>query len=1006
MKKILSVALSTAMAFSMFASVAFGADAKLTDEQQFNALKEAGIFTGYPDGQSHLEKALTRAELAKIIVKSIGLEPVNGVASYKDKNYTVNHWAAPFIESATQAGILNGKDPVKKLFDPTGNVTVQELAKVLVTALKLEVPTDANNTASDWAKGYVAAAVKAGYISEGVNYQANATRSQAVVAAYAIYEANQVPTVKSYKVVDPKNVEFTMSDNEVVKVPLEKALEANKETEVKFTYKDKEYTHKVTYVTTVAQKVESVKSEALKQIVVTFDGSVDAETAGDEDNYIIKDRSFHSATVSSDKKSVTLLVDEKSSSLVNQKEIELEIKNIKNEDGTKTFSQKVKFTPLDVAAPTVKEVTGLGTKAFKIKFSEPVNPGAAMTSSSYKIDGKAIGASIKFSYPDTVIVQTALTTGEHTVSVENVKDFAGLGVAAVSNTFTVTEDTVAPEVVSATTKDLKEVIVEFNETIKAVAEASANTSSNKASRVVIEDNKVRLFFNNPINYSENTITLKGVTDYSDNKADREVKVTPKLDTVRPTVSDLELKLNSDGHYVAKVRFSEDLDDASAKDKANYVVKKSDGTVATVAGLNSKGNPTITPGFDGNNKRVILVDLGSELKTEKYTLTISGIKDTASIGNVMLPVTLDLDVSKAAKGEIDRVWYGDAEPGYKYVYVEFNKDVATSGEGSATVAAKYYLLNGTTSVGQLTDENNDVDILTSKSVRIKTKLLNNINQTDIKNYSIQASYIANSEGEFLKQNGRYELTKSFSDSQYIGIKTDSVKAISTTEIKVEFDSKINNLSETDFLIGNQTAYSYTLASDGKSVTLKLNDTDSTRLPSDLKNADGTPIKLSTVAQSNIYTQNEHGVKLEENKNLTIVDEIKPELKDDSLRLVNVTATTATYDISFDVTENVKFNTSVYNVGLTDQVDLVNRNLEIEAVSNNVTYKGKVTTANFGTGKTVTFRVEFTKDGQTVPNLGANASFYLKVKGDNETNKYIVDGAGNGLKGDSLSRYYKN
>lgn len=56
MKKILSVALSTAMAFSMFASVAFGETAKVTPQQAFDALAAKGILNGYPDGQAHLEK--------------------------------------------------------------------------------------------------------------------------------------------------------------------------------------------------------------------------------------------------------------------------------------------------------------------------------------------------------------------------------------------------------------------------------------------------------------------------------------------------------------------------------------------------------------------------------------------------------------------------------------------------------------------------------------------------------------------------------------------------------------------------------------------------------------------------------------------------------------------------------------------------------------------------------------------------------------------------------------
>ena len=195
MKKILSVALSTAMAFSMFATVAFGADAKLTPEQQFNALKDAGIVEGFPDGLSHLDRSLTRAELAKIITKATDLTPVDAT-SYNDKNYA-KHWARTYIEAVTQAGIMEGKNAEKKLFDPSGNLSVQELAAVLVRALKLEVPTDANNTATEWAKGYVEAAVKGGYIDAGINYQANASRSQAIVAAYAIYQDSLLKVAKA-----------------------------------------------------------------------------------------------------------------------------------------------------------------------------------------------------------------------------------------------------------------------------------------------------------------------------------------------------------------------------------------------------------------------------------------------------------------------------------------------------------------------------------------------------------------------------------------------------------------------------------------------------------------------------------------------------------------------------------------------------------------------------------------------------------------------------------------
>ncbi|USB32860.1 S-layer homology domain-containing protein [Paenibacillus sp. YPG26] len=210
MKKILSVALSTAMAFSMFASVAFGAESTLTPQQQFDALSAKGILNGYPDGSAHLEKTVTRGELAKVIVKTLGLKEVTGVFSYKDKNYNAKNWAAPYIEAVTAAGIMQGKDTAKKIFDFNGNVTAEELATVLVRALKLEVPTTGiDNSATAWAKGYVQAAINAGLLEKSTNFQAAATRSQVVVAAYVVDQKNTLATVTGVSVASPNTLTVT-----------------------------------------------------------------------------------------------------------------------------------------------------------------------------------------------------------------------------------------------------------------------------------------------------------------------------------------------------------------------------------------------------------------------------------------------------------------------------------------------------------------------------------------------------------------------------------------------------------------------------------------------------------------------------------------------------------------------------------------------------------------------------------------------------------------------------
>lgn len=893
MKKILSVALSTAMAFSMFASVAFGADASLTPEQQFNALKEAGIVTGYPDGLSHLEKTLTRAELAKIIVNAIDLEPVTGVATYKDANYSASHWAAPYIEAATAAGILQGKDTVKGLFDPSGNVTVQELAKVLSVALDLEVPTDADNTASAWAKGYVAAAVSAGYISDGINYQANATRSQAVVAAYAIYEANQEATVKSYNVVDSKNVEFTMSDGEVVKVELETALEANKETEVKFTYQDREYTEKVVYKTTVAQKVESVKADNLKQVVVKFDGTLDKVTAEEESNYDIDDVEIDSAELSEDKTTVTLLLkDESDDVLDNKEETTLEISNVQNEDGTVTFNTSVDFTPADVTVPTIKEVVGLGTKAFKVVFSEPVDEEEAGVSGNYEIDGGVVGGSVEYVYPDTAIITANLSVGTHTVAVSDVEDFSGLKIAPAEIEFDVEEDTTAPEIVSIESNDLKELTITFNETIKDVEDVYVNTSSNDADTIEIDDNEVTITLEDPLNYSENTVYVEGVSDYSDNEADRNGKVTPSLDTTRPTITKTEVE-EVDGEYLVTLTFSEEVDETDAEDQDNYVLKDEDGDIADVDYIDDDGHPELDIDVDAlDSDNEVVINLGSDLDEDtEYALTVSGISDTAYVGNVMLPQTVTVDTGDASDDELEAVWIDEDGD---YVYIQFSTDLATSGKGNAT-DVQFVLLKD----GERYDYEGKVNIYNSDTVRLTADDFED-DVTAVEGNTIEFGYIADADGDYIKNEGSYTFAVEIeSDDERFTLEDAAVT--STEEVELEFNTKVNSYSRTKFTVtdseGKKTPNSIEISSDKKTLTLKFTNSSN-------ELAEEGPYTLTTVSGA---ASDSYGNKFVE-ENYSLDDEVAPELVSNAFTLTagTVTGSTYTYQFSLQATEDLAIN----------------------------------------------------------------------------------------------------
>ncbi|WP_309123146.1 S-layer homology domain-containing protein [Paenibacillus sp.] len=196
MKKGLSLLLAASVAFSAFSATAFAAEPQ-TAQEKYDALVEAGIFEGFPDGEAHLDENMTRAQAAKIVAMVLGLEEDAAAASiYTDLKDA--EWAAGFIGAATEAGVLEGRG--NGVFDPSANVTVQELAKIMVEALDIEVDAEATvEGADEWAAAYVAAAVAAGLIPEQDDYTAPASRTILVEASYSAYAQTNVPDVASVK---------------------------------------------------------------------------------------------------------------------------------------------------------------------------------------------------------------------------------------------------------------------------------------------------------------------------------------------------------------------------------------------------------------------------------------------------------------------------------------------------------------------------------------------------------------------------------------------------------------------------------------------------------------------------------------------------------------------------------------------------------------------------------------------------------------------------------------
>ena len=107
------------------------------------------IIQGYPDGSFQPNGNVTRAEMAKIICIALngGQEPATSVKPTPSFADIDGHWAEGFIEYCYAKGVVAGKDA--NTFDPSGNVTGSEAAKMLLVALGYNADVE-KYVGSDW----------------------------------------------------------------------------------------------------------------------------------------------------------------------------------------------------------------------------------------------------------------------------------------------------------------------------------------------------------------------------------------------------------------------------------------------------------------------------------------------------------------------------------------------------------------------------------------------------------------------------------------------------------------------------------------------------------------------------------------------------------------------------------------------------------------------------------------------------------------------------------------
>ncbi len=110
--------------------------ATITDER-LAELSAYGIFSGDEDGY-RLVDYVTRAEFCKMVCAAASLPAVDSGVDFSDVD--ASHWAYEYIAAAAASGLINGDENGN--FDPDGNITYTDGAKILLQALGYEPLAD------------------------------------------------------------------------------------------------------------------------------------------------------------------------------------------------------------------------------------------------------------------------------------------------------------------------------------------------------------------------------------------------------------------------------------------------------------------------------------------------------------------------------------------------------------------------------------------------------------------------------------------------------------------------------------------------------------------------------------------------------------------------------------------------------------------------------------------------------------------------------------------------
>ncbi|MGG1231309.1 S-layer homology domain-containing protein, partial [Brevibacillus formosus] len=160
---------------------------------------QTGYMNGYPTGNFDPNRQVTRAEMAMILVNTGMVKTTSASGMFMD--VADQHWAADAIRRANEAGLMNGY--ANGTFNPGGGITRAEMATIVYKYLGLNGDGMPNNfydvPADHWATQIIAAVSKEGYLAgypDGTFHPQNTlTRAETVTIINRLLNHSQLSPV-------------------------------------------------------------------------------------------------------------------------------------------------------------------------------------------------------------------------------------------------------------------------------------------------------------------------------------------------------------------------------------------------------------------------------------------------------------------------------------------------------------------------------------------------------------------------------------------------------------------------------------------------------------------------------------------------------------------------------------------------------------------------------------------------------------------------------------------